>query len=360
MKKLITILLFALQISFTKAQQTQTTINGWNAYVHLPASYNSTTSVYPTIIFFPGLGETGTIASKVIANGPGAYISQGWNGNVTIDGNTVEFIVISLQPSANYPAEIYIDQKIQTIKSTYRVDTTKMYLTGLSHGGWCATTYITGDAYGGRYYCHQVAAVVEVEGMKPDDNPYPQLFDNFALSGGRLLAFEQVYDGRDIWTRVARMNAKTPNSAIGVATNFGGGGHCCWNEFYGGQGKQPGKFNLDGISQTIYEWMARQSLIVAPNQPPMANAGIDYVITLPTTPTNTVILTGSGADPDGTIVSYAWTKISGNSVSMSGANTATLTLTGIAAGVYVFELTVTDNRGGIAKDQVTVTVNQCN
>ena len=93
--------------SFTaSAQQTLTQVNGWNAYVHLPDSYGSGSKSYPTIIFFPGLGEIGTVASKVISQGPGAYIAQGWNGNVQVDGNTVEFIVISLQTPNAYPNDL--------------------------------------------------------------------------------------------------------------------------------------------------------------------------------------------------------------------------------------------------------------
>ena len=46
----------------------------------------------------------------------------------------------------------------------------------------------------------------------------------------------------------------------------------------------------------------------APNMPPTANAGADKTITL----TNQFsILIGSGTDSNGTISSYAWTKISG-------------------------------------------------
>ncbi len=244
-----------------KSQQTLTQIDGWNAYVHLPANYNNTTITYPTIIFFPGIGEIGTTASRVISNGPGAYITQGWNGNVVIDGNTVEFIVISLQPPAAYPNEIAINQRIQTIKSLYRVNLNKLYLTGLSMGGWCGTTFVTGDPLGGPYtYASQIAAVVEVQGVKPDDNqPYSTLFDNFSISGGKLLGFEQINDNRDIPTRVNRMNATVPNSGIYVQTNFGGGGHCCWNQFYGGQGVQPGIFSLGGVNQNLYQWLARQS-----------------------------------------------------------------------------------------------------
>ncbi len=243
-----------------RSQQSLTQINGWNAYVHLPANYNSTTRTYPTIIFFPGLGEIGTVASKVILYGPGAYIAQGWDGNVVVDGNTIEFIVISLQPPAAYPNEVAVNQKIQTIKSLYRIDPNRLHLTGLSHGGWCGSTFITGDPYGGPYtYASQIAAVVEVQGVVPDDNsPYPTLFDNYAASGGKLLGFEQIFDNRGMPTRVNRMNATVPNSAIYKQTNFGGGGHCCWAQFYGGGGTQPGIFLLAGVNQNLYQWLGRQ------------------------------------------------------------------------------------------------------
>ena len=256
-----------LSVSKVSAQQ-QTLINvgGWNAYVHLPWDYNANpNTLYPTIIFFPGLGEVGTTASKVILNGPGAYIAQGWDGNVKIGIDSVKFIIISLQPSKAWPWEVDIDPKIQTLKSLYRIDPKKMHLTGLSMGGWASTTFVTGDPIGGPYkYASQVATVVEVEGVKPDDNqPYPQLFNNFATTGGRLLGFEQVNDGRDILTRTNQMSYSSPSSGIFVSTNYSGGGHCCWEQFYGGKGHVPNVFVLDGLKQNIYEWMARNPLITA-------------------------------------------------------------------------------------------------
>jgi ribosomal protein L14 len=93
----------------------------------------------------------------------------------------------------------------------------------------------------------------------------------------------------------------------------------------------------------------------AANQPPTANAGSNIVISLPTSSTT---LTGSGTDPDGTIVSYAWTRVSGpTTFTLGTANAATTTLSNLVAGVYTFRLTVTDNGGATATDDVTVTVN---
>jgi len=97
------------------------------------------------------------------------------------------------------------------------------------------------------------------------------------------------------------------------------------------------------------------NLSAAVNQSPTANAGNDTTITLPT---NTMTLKGSGSDPDGTIASYAWTKISGPANGTIATPTAAnSSVAGLEAGVYVFRLTVTDNAGAPATDDITVTVN---
>lgn len=91
------------------------------------------------------------------------------------------------------------------------------------------------------------------------------------------------------------------------------------------------------------------------NASPIAEAGDDQLITLPT---NSVTLTGTGTDPDGGTLSYAWTKVSGGSAAMSGTTTNSLTVSNLEAGQYTFRLTVKDNTGIIDADDVIVTVNQ--
>jgi PKD repeat protein len=93
----------------------------------------------------------------------------------------------------------------------------------------------------------------------------------------------------------------------------------------------------------------------APIIPPVANAGSSSTITLPT---NSINLNGSlSSDPDGTIVSYSWTQISGpSSATILGGTLATATATNMVAGVYTFQLTVTDNSGASASASVKITV----
>lgn len=91
-----------------------------------------------------------------------------------------------------------------------------------------------------------------------------------------------------------------------------------------------------------------------PNQLPVANAGNNQTVFLPT---NNATLAGSGTDTDGTIASYLWTKISGpTQFTISSASSAQTTVTNLAQGVYGFALRVTDNQGGIGRDTVLVTV----
>src|ERR1017187_4765334 len=93
----------------------------------------------------------------------------------------------------------------------------------------------------------------------------------------------------------------------------------------------------------------------AASVPPVANAGVNKVITLPV---DSIALSGSGSDADGTVVSYLWTKISGPSSGTIAKDTlAATSVTGLVQGVYQFQLQVTDNHGAVGRNIMQVTVN---
>jgi hypothetical protein len=118
-------------------------------------------------------------------------------------------------------------------------------------------------------------------------------------------------------------------------------------------------FNSENSSQTTAalsngENSSGVSARAASNQPPTVNAGPAQTITLPV---NSVTLSGSATDADGTIVSYFWTKLFGGGGTISNSHAASTTVTGLTAGSYVFNLRATDNAGAGASKTVTITVN---
>ena len=96
-----------------------------------------------------------------------------------------------------------------------------------------------------------------------------------------------------------------------------------------------------------------------PNEPPVVNAGMDQSVDAGTL----VILSGTASDPDGTIVSYGWEQTGGTMVSLTGAASATATFTAPDVSMdetLTFRLTVTDNDGAQASDEVMVVVRRVN
>lgn len=91
------------------------------------------------------------------------------------------------------------------------------------------------------------------------------------------------------------------------------------------------------------------------DQPPIAKAGSDQVITFPN---NSVSLDGTGSsDPDGKISEWLWTKVSGPATfSIRTPTTAATVVNNLSAGTYQFELKVTDDSGLIGKDTIRVMV----
>ncbi len=111
----------------------------------------------------------------------------------------------------------------------------------------------------------------------------------------------------------------------------------------------------DNAGGTAVDFIKVTVIGAAPNQAPVANAGNNKVITLPT---NSVSVTGSGTDADGTIASYSWTKISGPAqFNIQSPANAQTTINNLVEGVYQFQLKVTDNAGGTSTDEMQVTVN---
>ena len=89
---------------------------------------------------------------------------------------------------------------------------------------------------------------------------------------------------------------------------------------------------------------------------PVAHAGNDQNASIG----ETISLDGTKSyDPNGAIVSYLWTQISGPSISISNSNSmiASFAIPQVTMTTkFSFKLTVTDNDGETGSDQVNITV----
>jgi len=104
-------------------------------------------------------------------------------------------------------------------------------------------------------------------------------------------------------------------------------------------------------------------VIEAPGVPPVASAGTDQNIpydlgSCSTNPSNIPLIGSESYDPDGTITKYNWQIIYPLNADIPIINytKAQASVTGLLAGKYIFELSVTDNDGNVKKDTVQINV----
>jgi hypothetical protein len=141
--------------------------NGY--YEYLPQGYYSESQSYPLIVAINGVGELGNGSSSlplVLQTGVPKVISQGqFPNSFRVNGQDYKFIVISPQ-FINWPSSPDIQGVIDYVVSHYRVNTNKIYLTGLSMGGGCTWEYAGYSAE----YANRLAAIVPVCGASEPDS----------------------------------------------------------------------------------------------------------------------------------------------------------------------------------------------
>lgn len=101
--------------------------------LYLPPQYETSKEKWPLMLFLHGAGERGDDIEKVKVHGPPKLIAK--------EGKTFPFVVVSPQCPENggWPGELQLDALdglLDDIVSRYRVDKDRIYLTGLSMGGF--------------------------------------------------------------------------------------------------------------------------------------------------------------------------------------------------------------------------------
>lgn len=317
----------------------------------IPARYGTTTKSYPLIVFIHGIGELGTSLSRMNCCGlPRHMYTKTFPANFSIGGVNHSFLVIA--PQFKYrPTAAQVQSVIDFAKRRWRVDASRVYVTGLSMGG--GSTFDWSAVYG-----QNAAAIVPVcAGTKPSTTLASQVASkNLPIWGLYSTADAAIPEqwGKDWINWVdARNPAYASKTKLTIWTDVTHNG--TWGRAFNPTTK------VDGYN--IYQWMllhkrgtTSTTSPTTTNQLPVARTSDNRVIPLswnymPTVWGNT------STDADGYITSYKWTKISGPSSYLIETPYSSKTrISRLVAGTYVFRLTVTDNKGGVDTDDVTITM----
>jgi len=337
--------------SRAQGDQTKITVNlatgvTTGAWLHLPDDYKTTSASYPLIIFLHGVGEGGTDLNLVLAHGVPKIIADGANMQFTVGGKLFKFITVSPQIPNGWASETMIQSILDDIKSRYRIDASRIYLTGLSAGGYGVLNYVAS----GTNYSNNLAAIVPVSEAAIDASKVAGLCNvtssNLAvwsLCGGA----DGFIDNQTAY--ITAINGCSPKYKA-ISTTYAGGTHSdnVWDKAY----------DATHIYQSpnIYEWMLQYSRASAGNtiSAPIASATASNI----TLPVSSTTLNGSGSTASGsTIASYAWSQVSGPSTATFGSTSAaSTTISNLVAGTYKFGLTVKNAAGISASTQVSVIV----
>jgi predicted peptidase len=113
-------------------------------YQALPVHYNETTKSYPLLLFIPGagqLGNGGVDLPYVLNDGVAQLLDEKkFPPNFSVNGKNFSMIVLS--PQFNYyPSNYDIAVFINYARKNYRIDSTRIYMAGLSMGGFVTSDF---------------------------------------------------------------------------------------------------------------------------------------------------------------------------------------------------------------------------
>lgn len=342
----------ALPIHTPKTVAINSNVSGF--YETLPALYSKTTKKYPLIVFIHGIGELGTGLSRLNCCGLPYHIKGGtFPAKFLVNGVYYSYIVISPQFRVR-PSAAQVQSVVNYAKSHYRVDATRVYVTGLSMGG--GSTWDWSVVYG--QYAAAIGPVCA--GTKPTTTLAAGVASknlpiwSMNSSSDAVVPIQWAKDWIS-WID-ARNTSYASKTKLTIWTGLTHNG--TWGKAFNPATK------VDGYN--LYQWLLlykRGTTTTSPsptpttgNIAPVARAGANQSI--PLSWKYMPFLNGTtSTDSDGWIASFKWTKISGpSSYSFSAPNSGQTKVNGLVAGTYVFRLTVSDNKGATDYDDVTVTM----
>lgn len=228
------------------------------ALVWVPTTYDtdSTSTTYPLIFFFHGVGEAGTDLTKLINTGLPQIIANGDNVEEVdpVTGKLNKFIVVSPQHSYfSYGADCSWDRirlLLNSVETKYRIDTTRVYVTGLSAGSQGTISAVDADAtLAGRF---AACCPISFTGYNcaPEKTNVPLIGSTYHIPMWTVVGEYDTYiNGVNPYQLsldlVNNYNSTSPNP-LGVRSVHPGTGHDAgtWNSVYNRTYKMPNGDNF--------------------------------------------------------------------------------------------------------------------
>ncbi|HWJ25190.1 MAG TPA: hypothetical protein VNS32_01535 [Flavisolibacter sp.] len=219
-------------------------------YSALPQHYNETNIPYPLLIWIHGNAEIGngdTDLVKLLRGGIPKLLSEHrFPAKFNVGGKNFSFIVLAPQFS-NIPANSQIQSFLDYAKSKYRIDTSRIYFTGMSLGGTLVSDFAA-------QYATELAAIVPIAGVSDAGDVREKCFE-LATARLPIWIFQNTNDEL-FTTEKSRFFVSLLNSFHPVVPPryteflpFGDYGHDAWTK-----ATDP-TYQEDGVN--IYEWMLK-------------------------------------------------------------------------------------------------------
>ena len=214
-----------------------------NAVIYTPANY-SAAKKYPLVLFMHGMGEAGTDVNKLYATGLPQLLKGGYKPNF-------EFVMIAAQRTSYSVDPTWLPGILKDAIKRFSIDTTRLYLTGLSAGGWsCFGSQLNVDTT----LAKRFAAIVVCSGATQDANQ--SNLNWWKSSKTPLWAVVGTSDAMYGYNKdlVDSINKRAPVASI---TPRPGVGHTGWNQVYDGTIKT-------ATGQNMWQWMYNFTSLEAP------------------------------------------------------------------------------------------------
>jgi len=204
------------------------------ALLWLPQGYSNkgNQNKFPLLICLDGVGEQGTDIKLLFHTGTVAkHIADGWNATAVNPktGSTRKLIVFTPQcpiPNGWGWSCPHIKTMLAYLKTNYRIDTTRIYITGYSAGGWGMWSCVTDDTS----LCKQFAAIGPVSSASADHPDKITNVDKYGIACWSICGIDDGFYTNSVnYTNI--INSNSP-SIPAILTGLQGVGHSAWIQAY--------------------------------------------------------------------------------------------------------------------------------